>query len=272
LTEYAGGDYGQVSIAAPGSSSGTTVPAIGLDQLHGNGFLTLVAGRAPAGPHEIALGARTLRGLGLRIGQRVEAGANGRTSPMRIVGSAVFAAFSVGGGSATDLGADAVASAPVLSQPSPPGCSGHVTCYNFFLLRYRPGTDLRAASSRLLAAVTRARCPRGLCLVTTDQRPSDIQDYTGVRGTPFVLGAVLALLAVGVMAHVLLTGVPLGLLADRWAWLVFANSAGVGSDTDIPVTLVLITIPVTLLLANLIAAGPGWTAARTRPALILRSE
>ena len=35
LTEYAGGNYGQVSVAAPGSGSGTAVPAIGLDQLHG---------------------------------------------------------------------------------------------------------------------------------------------------------------------------------------------------------------------------------------------
>ena len=164
----------------------------------------------------------------------------------------------------------------------------------------------------MLRAATRTGCPKGLCLVTTDQRPSDIQDYTGVRDTPLVLGAVLALLAVGTLAHVLLTGVqrrrrdlavlrtlgllrsqllrvvswqasalagaallvglPLGLLAGRWAWLLFAGSAGVGSEADIPVALVLLAIPVTLILANVIAAGPGWSAARIRPALILRSE
>ena len=44
------------------------------------------------------------------------------------------------------------------------------------------------------------------------------------------------------------------------------------SEAGIPVLLVLAVIPVTLVLANLIAAGPGWTAARIRPALILRSE
>jgi len=48
LTEYAGSNNGQVSVAAPGSGS-TAVPAIGLDQRHGSGFLTLLAGRAPAG-------------------------------------------------------------------------------------------------------------------------------------------------------------------------------------------------------------------------------
>jgi hypothetical protein len=35
---------------------------------------------------------------------------------------------------------------------------------------------------------------------------------------------------------------------------------------------VLAVIPVALLLATAIAAGPGWAAARVRPAVILRSE
>jgi ABC-type lipoprotein release transport system permease subunit len=310
LAGYAAGDYGQVTVAARGG--GTVVPAIGLDQVRGHGFLTMLAGRAPSGPHEIALGPRTLRTLGLRVGQRAEVDANGRTSQMQVVGSAVLAGFSVGGGSATDLGSGAVVSASVLSQPSPPLCAGGATCYNFFLLRYRPGTSLHAVGARLKTAVTKAGCPPGLCLVTTDQRPSDVRDYTGVRDTPLVLGAVLALLAVGVLAHVLATGVrrrrrdlallktlgllrpqllqvvswqasalaavallaglPLGVAAGRWAWALFASSAGVEPEADVPVALVLLIIPVTLILANLIAAVPGWAAARIRPALILRSE
>ncbi|HSS89850.1 MAG TPA: FtsX-like permease family protein [Streptosporangiaceae bacterium] len=311
LTQYAGGNYGEVSVATP-ASSGTVVPAIGLDQLRGRGFLTLLAGRAPAGPHEIALGPRTLRTLGLHVGQRVKVGVNGRASQMRIVGSAVFAAFHVGGNTPTDLGTGAVVAASVLSQPNPPFCTGGITCYNFFLLRYRPGTDLRLAAAQVNRAATRNHCPPGLCLVQTDQRPSDIENFTGVRDTPLILGAVLALLAVGTLAHVLVTGVrrrrrdlavlktlgllrsqllrvvswqaaalaaaallvglPLGLLAGRWAWLLFASSAGVGSQADVPVPLVLLVIPVTLVLAVLLAAVPGWTAARIRPALILRSE
>ena len=70
----------------------------------------------------------------------------------------------------------------------------------------------------------------------------------------------------------LLVGLPLGLLAGRWAWLVFADSAGVGNAADIPAALVLLAIPATLILANLLAAGPGWTAARVRPARVLRAE
>ena len=312
LSQYAGGNYGQVSVTAPGRGSGTVVPAIGLDQLHGSGFLTLLAGHAPAGPRQITLGPRTLHALGLHVGQQVTVGANGQTAMMRIVGSAVFASFSVGGGSSTDLGTGAAVSASVLSQPNPPDCAAAATCYNFFLLRYRPGTDLPAAAGRLQAAISRAGCPPGLCLVTTDQRPSDIRDYAGVRDTPLALGAILGLLAVGTLSHALLAGVrrrsrdlallktlglvqsqlvrvvcwqattlataallagvPLGVLAGRWAWLVFARSAGVASQADVPVPLVLLAVPATLLLANLLAAGPGWTAARVPAAAVLRSE
>ena len=234
---------------------------------------------------------------------------------MRIVGEAVFPSFGRGSFAATDLGNGAAVAASVLSEPFPgTGCGAGSTCYNFFLVRYRPGTDLDAAAARLTAAVTAAGCPPGpqSCTVTADQRPGDIKNYAGVRDTPLVLGAVLALLAVGMLTHVLLTGVrrrrrdlavlktvgltrsqvlrvvswqastvaaaalavglPLGVVAGRWSWAVFAGSAGVAGQADIPVPLVLLAIPATLLLANLIAAGPGWAAARIRPAQILRSE
>jgi ABC-type lipoprotein release transport system permease subunit len=127
-----------------------------------------------------------------------------------------------------------------------------------------------------------------------------------------VLGTVLAVLAVGTLAHVLLTsvrrrrrdlavlktlgltrpevlrlvawqatalaaaalliGVPLGVIAGRQAWAFFANAAGVDARPDVPLSLVLLAVPVTLLLANVIAALPGWTAARLRPATVLHAE
>jgi len=70
----------------------------------------------------------------------------------------------------------------------------------------------------------------------------------------------------------LVVGLPLGILVGRWSWNLFAGSAGVAPDADVPVLLVLVAIPAVLVLANLIAAGPGWAAARLRPALVLRSE
>jgi ABC-type antimicrobial peptide transport system permease subunit len=54
IAGYAAGNTGQVTV------DGMEIPAIGVDPVHGGGYLTLLAGRGPAGPREIALGAQTL--------------------------------------------------------------------------------------------------------------------------------------------------------------------------------------------------------------------
>jgi ABC-type antimicrobial peptide transport system permease subunit len=318
VTGYASGNYGQLVI------DGQVVPAIGLDQPPGGGYLTMLAGRPPAGSDENALGAQTLRALHARIGQtilvtveQIAAGLPTVRRDMRVVGEAVLPAFGRGSFSPTDLGTGAVTVASVLSVPSVPDSttlcfSKTATCYNFFLIRFRPGTDASTAAATLTSAITRAGCPLGSCAVVTDQRPSDIKDYASVRDTPLVLAAVLIVFAVGTLAHVLLTGVrrrrrdlallktlglarpqvlgvvawqatafaavalliglPLGVLAGRWAWAYFATTAGVATQAAVPLPAVLLAIPVTLLIANLLAAWPGWTAARLRPALVLRAE
>jgi ABC-type antimicrobial peptide transport system permease subunit len=318
VTGYAAGNYGQFVI------DGQVVPAIGLDQAAGGGYLTMLAGRAPATPGEIALGAQTLRAIHARVGQTIPvtveqlaADLPSARRDLRITGVAVLPAFGRGTFTPTGLGTGAVTTASLLSALSVTTTTAlchntKATCYNFFLLRYRPGTDAAAAAATLSVAVTKAGCPPGSCAVTADQRPSGIKDYASVRDTPLVLAAVLIVFAVGTLAHVLLTGVrrrrrdlallktlgfvrsqvlgvvaweasafavvalliglPLGILAGRLAWAYFANAAGVPAGATVPLTAVLLAIPVTLALANLIAAWPGWTAARLRPALVLRTE
>jgi hypothetical protein len=58
----------------------------------------------------------------------------------------------------------------------------------------------------------------------------------------------------------------------RWAWALFAGSVGVAGTAEVPLPIVLLVIPVTLLLASLLAAGPGWAAARMSPTAALRAE
>jgi hypothetical protein len=159
VTGYAAGDYGQVTI------QGRTVAAIGLAPARGQGYLTLLAGHLPSGPGQIAVGARTLRALHRQVGQTVQVTASGygvvnhATRPMRIVGEVVFPSLGRRGGfTGTDLGNGAVVSPSLLSVPFPQtGCTA--TCYNFVLLRYRPGVSPAAARARLIAAVTRLGCP-----------------------------------------------------------------------------------------------------------------
>ena len=51
-----------------------------------------------------------------------------------------------------------------------------------------------------------------------------------------------------------------------------ANQLGVVSGPVVPPVPALAIIAGALLVANLAAAGPGWVAARIRPAAVLRSE
>ncbi len=314
LTGYAAGNYGQVSI------NGTVVPAIGVDAFRGAGYVTILSGHAPMAPDEIALGAETLRELDLRVGQRIPVRTSVLTGSaltakrprmMTIVGVAVLAAFGQGSLVATDLGSGAVVPANVLSVADPQtGCSHD--CFNFVLARYGPGTSPRAEVASLTAATRRIGCPPQVCQVISDQKPSDVRNYTAVRDTPLILGVVLALLAFGTLAHVLVTsvqrrrrdlavlkvlgmgrpqllsvvlwqacaisavalavGLPVGALAGRWAWTLFAVSAGVPADPVVSVLELLAVIPATVAVACLVAAIPGRTAARVRPAPALRAE
>jgi putative ABC transport system permease protein len=233
---------------------------------------------------------------------------------MRVVGEAVFPSLGTRGSfTGTDLGTGAVVAPPLLSVPFPQtGCVHGATCYNFVLLRYRPGASLSAHAARLTTAVTALGCPPGSCSAADDQRPGDIQDYAGIRDVPMLLGALLALLGAATLVHVLVTGVqrrrrdlailkilgmgkaqllmvvswqaaaltaaalavgvPLGIVAGRWSWSLFAGSIGVATDPSIPFLLLLALAVVSLLLAALIAAAPGQAAARVKPAAVLKSE
>ncbi len=113
-----------------------------------------------------------------------------------------------------------------------------------------------------MSALTAAGCPVGTCQALTAAQPAAISNYSRVRSTPLALGVLLALLA----------GLPLGVAGGRWAWALFAGSVGVSPSTTAPLDAVALTVPIALLLANTIAVGPGWAAARIKPAVALRNE
>ena len=70
----------------------------------------------------------------------------------------------------------------------------------------------------------------------------------------------------------LVAGVPLGIVAGRWLWLLFARELSAVPDPTIPVGSITLAALAALVLANLVAALPGRAAARTSAALALRSE
>ncbi len=144
------------------------------------------------------------------------------------------------------------------------------------------------------------------------ERPAEIVNYRTTGDTPIVLagglavGAVLALAltlgasvrrrrrelavlktlgftrrqlseAVAWQATVaavtgLALGLPLGIASGRQLWVLFARDIYAVPEPTVPVLSLLIVGVGALIVANVVAAVPGWIAGRTPTALVLRAE
>lgn len=301
VTSIAGGNYGLVAVG------GVRVPAVGIDGLRGSAFPTLLEGRPPSGPDEIALGSTVLERNGLSLGDTVEVGIGDVTRQMRVVGRPVFPLFGQAALEPTGLGEGAAVTGEVLG-PAGPGVA--VENYNFFLIGFSDGSRHAEA----IAAADRAidRTCRGVCLIERSQAPGEVVAYGRVRLTPLALAGVLAVLTVATLAQSLVSsirrrrrdlallkalgfvprqvlgtvawqatavvvlasviGLPLGTVAGRWAWIGLATELGVAAGDRPPLAVLLLLLLSTLLVANLVALGPGRVAARMSPATALRVE
>ena len=67
-------------------------------------------------------------------------------------------------------------------------------------------------------------------------------------------------------------GVPLGVLLGRALWTSVATSLGVAATPVVPIVALAALVVGALALVNLAAVLPAWRAARTHPAVALRSE
>jgi ABC-type lipoprotein release transport system permease subunit len=152
----------------------------------------------------------------------------------------------------------------------------------------------------------------GIRIDPRDERPAQIANLERIRWTPVVLAALLAALAVATVGHTVVTairrrrrelamlktigflrkqvsatvawqattiaavaviiGLPAGLALGRVLWRALADQMGVVPDVVTPAVTLLVAVPATLLLVNLIALVPGWLAGRVRPAVALRAE
>src|SRR5206468_3082553 len=86
------------------------------------------------------------------------------------------------------------------------------------------------------------------------------------------VGATIAWQATTLAAVGLVVGIPVGLLVGRAVWRSVADGLGVATGATTPTVGLILTVLAALALANLIAFFPARNAARTRPAIALRSE
>jgi putative ABC transport system permease protein len=296
---YAQLDFGKQSVAAIAIAPKAGIPTI-----------DVVRGRSPASNDEIVLGAKTMKSLGVDIGDTVDIGGTGRRYPMRVVGQAVFARFAPYSGSdPTGLGTGAAVTLDALRRVDGGGPAAVGLGSPFYMVRVHPGTRLDVAT--LHRRVSAGEDPLAVSVYGA-QRPNDVQSYARLERTPLLLAALLVLLGAATTAHLLVVGVrrrrrdlgllkaigctirqvlsivqvqattlvgvtllvaiPAGIVTGRLAWIVTAHWLGVPAAPVVPIGVVLAVVAIALVAGNLVAFAPGLSAGRVRPAVALRSE
>jgi hypothetical protein len=280
--------------------NGVATPTFGTKALKSTMDLVVLSGRAPAARDEIAFAPTTMKSLHLHVGDVATVGRNAR---VHVVGVALLPSTSHTdydqSGWMTSTG---LASAmPPLAQQTPDDIEDYVG------IRWRSGTDVVAAAHRV-----RAIGEPGTYDVEPATRPTSVIDLGKLRSLPFALGIFFGLLAAATVAHALVTtvrrrrrdlavlrslgftrrqsrlaiawqatllafggvvvGVPLGVLFGQRSWRALANSFPLVYASPFAVVAVLIAVPVALVIANLLAAGPAHAATRISPARALRAE
>jgi ABC-type antimicrobial peptide transport system permease subunit len=113
----------------------------------------------------------------------------------------------------------------------------------------------------------------GLALVASvRRRRRDLALLKTLGFTRRQLAATIAWQSTVIAAGGVVLGVPLGIAAGRWLWILFAHALSAVPDPVIPAASVVLASLAALVLANLVAALPGRAAARTPAALLLRAE
>jgi hypothetical protein len=163
-----------------------------------------------------------------------------------------------------------------------------------------------------LAAVPNGEGAGDFLSVLKVQYPAEIENYRLIGATPVVLAFGLALGAIVALALTLaasvrrkrrdlallralgftrrqlmatiawqasvagvvgvVLGVPMGIVLGRWLWTLFARNIYAVPEPTVPVISVIIVAISALVLANIVAALPGRSAARTSTAQVLRND
>ena len=280
-----------------GRAGGEFLQLVAFDHLKGDTTRPwpVVEGQEPQRPGDIALGTKAMERLGVGIGDIVEVEVPGTTPgpyPLRVVGRSVV---NVGGGRAGD------------GAIVPMGWFRDVVVpYNLtaeMMVRMAPGTDL--------ARLEESLGPIGMT-VTTPVRQPDIRNLQRLDRLPWLLVAVVIVLAGAALVHALYVvgrrhrgplavmraigftrgqvrrsllwaatfltlaalavGVPLGIVVGRWGWRWLATDAGVLSAPVVPWPAIVAVAVLAVVIVNLLTLVPSRAASRVRPAEALRCE
>jgi len=289
LAEYCYAD--NISIA------GRPASASAFRQVRGRIDPTIVRGRAPRNGREIALGAKVLASTGKSIGDQVVVGSAGRHRKYDVVGTTVLPSI----GAANPLAGGALFTVGGLDRVA----KDDVDRDNYVIVRLDPAANETAVFRRLaethanldpISASVPAEIERlrqidmfpgilaGLTVViagiamtytlvvSVSRRRRELAILRTIGFTKGQVRATVAWQATTLAAIGLMLGIVLGFVVGERVWHTVADDLGVSPSIAVPAVGVVLLVPLTVLVANAIAAFPGGSAARTPPAVTLRAE
>ncbi len=279
-----------------------SMEGVSVDPVKGRLEPVVLEGRAPTGEDEVVLGRKSLQQVHASIGSTVNVGIIGKskTIPMHVVGVAVMPFDS----DTSTIGEGLWMTGTAIKRIFPGVPRGGA------LIRFAPGQSKSVALKGLKAHFDKARMQGDFS--TPGNPPGGVRDYRRVSQVPLVLAGVLALLAIGTLAHLLVSSirrrrrdlailkslgfeqgqtravvlwqaavfigtvlaiaVPLGVIAGRWTWNVIARYGGFAPAAVVPLDQFGIASGAALVIALALASLPARAAARTPPAIVLRTE
>ena len=293
------------------SFNGRSVPVLGVypsDPV----ALSLLHGRAIRTSTETVLGATTAEQLHAGIGDTVSFVGTGSPIALTVVGIATLPTIGRVHVAHTSLGVGAVVAHELVpgSDIGLTGTRGDFGP-NVIFVHYRRGVNAASEIDRLRTSTRPLSSFAGLDVLDV-QRPAEIVNATAIGSAPILLGSSLMIASMvsltlalgasarqrrrelailrtlgfssgqlvgsllwqasGLVAVGLLVGIPLGVVAGRNLWGIFAGQMSVVSRPDIPVPLIIALIISALLVANAAAILYGSGARRLKPGEVLRSR
>jgi MacB-like periplasmic core domain/FtsX-like permease family len=304
VQQWAGVYFGTLTI------DGQSVPVMGTDPDSEFGP-PLLSGHGFRAKNQVVLGTATLALLHKRLGETVMVSSGASSTRLTIVGTATLPTIGVGGLTHLEMGTGAVLSYKLIPagerdlydvSPGP----------NAILVRVKPGVSRAKALASLNAIITKVGGRSNGGLVNGVQRPAQIINYRSLGSTPTILGGALALGAVTALGLTLIAsvrrrrrdlallkilgfthgqlaaaiawqssvsvgigtvvGVPLGIIVGQSVWDLFAREINAVPQPTVPVLSIVLIVVGALVLANVVAAIPGWVAGRTPTAPLLRAD
>jgi hypothetical protein len=276
---------------------GEAVSSHSLEPVAGNMGYTVLSGRLPVGPAEVALGRGTARDLDVALGDTVTALVpTGGERVLTVVGLVVPPPTEE---QALDEGAAVTPEATEQLTPEDDALTSVV-------LRYVEGTDVARLEADLeeeyglgFGPFTRAQVPgavanlaqhRGVAaalaaffvglgaiglfhalVVSTRRRRGELAVLQSLGMQRPEVRRAVRVEALVIVTGALVAGLPLGAIAGRSIWRLLSDELGIVADPAFPWVLLAVTVPVALTAAIVLAWWPAHRAAALAPAQALRT-